>query len=182
MRLFTAIVPPAAVLDELGEAAVPVRAAARSLRWARREQWHVTLLFLGEVPDAEVDPVAGALGEAVARHRAMTLSLSGGGTFPTNPVRSRILWAGLAGDTDALTALAGDLRSAAAAAGVEITDRRFTPHLTLARARITTNLTVPRDRLDTLATASWQARQVVLVRSRPNGTPRYEDIATWELG
>ncbi|UOE22182.1 RNA 2',3'-cyclic phosphodiesterase [Thermobifida halotolerans] len=181
MRLFTAVVPPAAALDELSAAVESARPTARSLRWTPREQWHVTLLFLGEVPDEQVDTVAGALSRVVARHPAMTLSLTGGGTFPTKPVRSHVLWAGLGGDTEELTALATDLRDAAAELGVPVEKRRFTPHVTVARARITTNLTAPRARLDALATDPWEAGEVHLVRSRLGGTPRYQTIATWEL-
>lgn len=181
MRLFTAVVPPAAVLDALGTAVEAARPTARALRWAPREQWHVTLLFLGEVPDERVDAVAEELGRVAVRHPAMSLSLRGGGTFPTKPVRSRVLWAGLDGDTEALTALANDLRDAAAGLGIPVEDRRYTPHLTVARARITTNLTAPHARLDTLATEPWRAGEVHLVHSRLGGTPRYRIIATWEL-
>ncbi|KUP98268.1 2'-5' RNA ligase [Thermobifida cellulosilytica TB100] len=181
MRLFTAVVPPAAVLDALGAAVESARPTARSLRWAPREQWHVTLLFLGEVPDERVDAVAGELGRVTARHPAMSLRLRGGGTFPPKPVRSRVLWAGLDGDVAALAELADAQREAAAGLGVPVENRRYVPHLTVARARITTNLTAPCARLDALDTEPWEAAEVQLVRSRLSGAPRYETIAAWQL-
>ena len=56
-RLFVAVWPPDDVLDRL--AALP-RPDVKGLRWTHREQWHVTLRFLGSVPD--VAPVVAALG------------------------------------------------------------------------------------------------------------------------
>jgi len=181
MRLFTAVTPPAAALDALDAAVASARPTARGLRWVAREQWHMTLVFLGDVSDDQVDTVAGELGRVAARHPAMSLSLRGSGTFPPQPVRSRVLWAGVDGDTAALTALATDLREAAVALGIPVENRRYVPHVTVARARITTNLTAPCARLETLATEPWQAAEVHLVHSRLGAVPRYQTIATWKL-
>ena len=49
MRLFVAIAPPVAVLDELDALAGPLRTGRQDLRWTSREAWHVTLAFLGQV-------------------------------------------------------------------------------------------------------------------------------------
>ena len=43
MRLFVAIAPPPAVLDELDALVEPLRARRLDLRWTNREAWHVTL-------------------------------------------------------------------------------------------------------------------------------------------
>jgi 2'-5' RNA ligase len=56
VRLFVAVWPPDDILDLV---AGITRPEYEALRWTTREQWHVTLLFLGEVPDP--DPVAEAL-------------------------------------------------------------------------------------------------------------------------
>ena len=54
MRLFVALAPPPAVLDELEAAAAPLRAQRGDLRWTGRDAWHVTLAFLGEVEQAAI--------------------------------------------------------------------------------------------------------------------------------
>src|SRR5690606_4279651 len=59
MRLFVGVVPPEGVLDAIERLARPDRPG---VRWTRRQQWHVTLRFLGEVDDP--DPVAAALDAA----------------------------------------------------------------------------------------------------------------------
>ncbi len=47
MRLFVAIAPPPAVLDELDALVGPLRSRRQDLRWTNREAWHVTLVKHG---------------------------------------------------------------------------------------------------------------------------------------
>jgi 2'-5' RNA ligase len=61
VRLFVAVVPPDDVLDRLASLRRPARPG---VRWTRREQWHVTLRFLGEVDEAAVPAVVAALDAA----------------------------------------------------------------------------------------------------------------------
>jgi 2'-5' RNA ligase len=72
-RAFVAVYPTPAAHAALAGAVARLRAApeAGAVRWVRPEQWHVTLLFLGEVADlapvaAALDPL-GALGPVRAR-------------------------------------------------------------------------------------------------------------------
>jgi RNA 2',3'-cyclic 3'-phosphodiesterase len=65
VRLFVACEVPAEVADVL---AVLDRPAIDGLRWTTREQWHVTLRFLGEMPDA--GPVCAAMATVPARLEA----------------------------------------------------------------------------------------------------------------
>jgi len=46
MRLFVAIAPPSAVLDELDALVAPLRAGPEDLRWTSRQAWHVTQKYL----------------------------------------------------------------------------------------------------------------------------------------
>ncbi|MFC7326471.1 RNA 2',3'-cyclic phosphodiesterase [Marinactinospora rubrisoli] len=183
MRLFVALTPSAAALDRLHRAVAPVRARAggRALRWMPREEWHITLLFLGQVPDPEVPGLRDLLGREVAGRRAMRLALRGAGTFPADAARGRVLWAGLDGDLEPLADLADALRSAAEAHGVPIEARPFVPHLTLARSRGPHDLTGPRDELAAMTGSPWRAGEVELVCSRAGDGPRYRTLATWRL-
>src|SRR5579875_3756312 len=105
MRLFVALTPPAAVLDELEAATAPLRAQWRDLRWTSRDAWHVTLAFLGEVDEAAVTPLLPRLERAAGRHPRLGLALAGAGAFP-QAARARVLWSGLDGDRHELSALA----------------------------------------------------------------------------
>ena len=105
MRLFVAIAPPPAVLDELDALAGPLRADRPDLRWTSREAWHVTLAFLGQVDGAAVTRLLPRLERAARRHHRFRLAFCGAGAFPSAG-RANVLWSGLSGDRGALAHLA----------------------------------------------------------------------------
>jgi 2'-5' RNA ligase len=130
-RGFVAVVPPADVLDAIDARVAPVRAVHDGLRWSRRDQWHLTLRFLGPVPD--VDSLVDALRDALASvPRIGALRLGGSGAFP-NPRRASVVWLGVRDGIDALTRVATAVESASTAAGFAPEPRLFRAHLTLAR-------------------------------------------------
>ncbi|MCH6160954.1 2'-5' RNA ligase family protein [Streptomyces marispadix] len=97
MRLFTALLPPAHVLDgtaQLAEKVAQLRAmdGAGRLRWADRANWHITLAFYGEVGDGQLDGLRERLSRTAARGRPLRLRIAGGGQFG-----HRSLWAAVAG-------------------------------------------------------------------------------------
>lgn len=133
-RLFVAIDAGPELAAAVGRAVARVRSQAARASWAGDTTAHLTLVFLGNVPDDRVDPVREAVRGAAGRHRPFTLRLQGAGTFghPTHP---RTLWAGVEGDRESLLALAADLRHALFQIGLQLEARAYQPHLTLARAR-----------------------------------------------
>src|ERR1700727_1921314 len=142
MRLFVAIAPPAAVLDELDALAGPLRAGRQDLRWTNREAWHVTLAFLGQVDEATVAKLLPRLERAARRHGTIALAFAGAGAFPGTG-RANVLWSGLSGDRGPLTRLAESVAAGASRVGAAPPDkgRRFQPHLTLARCRVPVDVT-----------------------------------------
>src|SRR5215207_2023908 len=91
--MFVSVVPPADALDDLDEF-LDARRSAADLRWSVRDQLHVTLAFLAEVPDRAHDDLLDRLERAAARRRPFRTAIAGGGAFP-NVGRARVLWAGL---------------------------------------------------------------------------------------
>lgn len=134
MRLFLAGVVPDALKRTLHAQLEPVRAATPQARWLPPESLHLTLVFLGSVPEPSVATLRQAFSGVCLRHHAMSLTLSGVETF--GPSRSpRVLATTLAGDVDALQALVTDARRAAEPLVQLEPERPFRPHLTVARAR-----------------------------------------------
>lgn len=176
MRLFVALEPPPAVLDEVEAALAPVRPQAPHLRWARREQWHITLAFLGEVADATLEDLAVRLARVAHRHAPLALGFAGAGRFD-----GRVLWSGVRGDREHLRRLAVATSAAARRAGIGMEDRRFRPHLTLARAREPVDLRPWVEALGSFAGRSWTASELHLVRSRLGPVPAYNTIQIWPL-
>jgi RNA 2',3'-cyclic 3'-phosphodiesterase len=184
MRLFVAIAPPPAVLDELDALAAPLRAARPELRWTNREAWHVTLAFLGQVEPSAAARLPPRLERAARRHRVFRLAFSGAGAFPA-PARANVLWTGLSGDRATLTHLAQSVAAGSSRAGAPPPDhgRRFRPHLTLARCKMPSEVTELLAALTGFQGQLWTADRIHLVRSRLGATeqPRYATLGSWPL-
>jgi 2'-5' RNA ligase len=187
LRLFVAISPPPNVLDELAVAVAQTRRDWPELRWIGQERWHVTLAFLGEVDPARLDELRVRLERAAARHHAQRLRIGPGGAFPS-PARARVLVAHVESadaDLSGLVALARSVAAGARRAGAPPPDenRRYRPHLTLARVRQPTDLAALLGELSSRRghPSAWAAEQIHLVESRLGPDPDYRTLATWPL-
>src|SRR3954470_22839213 len=89
VRLFFAIELSDAVRVALDHAVAPLRAAEPDLAWVPIEKLHLTMKFLGDVRDADVERLAIAANLVAARHRAFEMTLGGVGAFP-NFRRARV--------------------------------------------------------------------------------------------
>jgi 2'-5' RNA ligase len=187
-RLFVALEPPEPVRRRLALLAAELRRgagrAADDVRWVEPEKIHLTLQFLGAVPEERVAAVTEAVRAAAAAGRPLSLEVKGAGGFP-NARRPRVVWAGLAGDVEPLAALAQDLGRRLAPLGFPPDDRPFSPHLTLGRARDRRGAPGLAGALAHAAQADgapWRAGELVLVESHlsPKG-PRYEAVGRFPL-
>lgn len=180
MRLFVALTPPEEVIEDLRATTAELHSSAPELRWTRPEQWHVTLVFLGEVGNDLVSELARRLARAAGRHPPLSLCLGGSGRFG-----HRVLWTRVQGDRDRLRRLAGSTAAAARRSHLPVEDRPYRPHLTLARATGETDLRPLVQRLACWQGSPWVATHLHLMRSHlgaaPNGSARYEHIASWPL-
>jgi 2'-5' RNA ligase len=178
-RCFVAAPIPPDLRASLAEAVAPWGTDA-ALRWSAPESWHLTLAFLGGVDPATVGEARARVLEVAGRHEPMRLEAGGIGAFPS-AARSRVVWYGVEDPGGRLAALAGDL---AGSLGLDAPSP-FRAHVTLARVR--------RGSADlrgwlaeasaSAPTGSLEVRQVELMRSHlGQGTPRYETLATMELG
>jgi RNA 2',3'-cyclic 3'-phosphodiesterase len=131
-RAFVAVPLPETVLDAIADRLAGVSMVGRV---ATREQWHLTLQFLGD--DADVDAVVAALEQLdVQGGRAR---VGGAGAFP-DAGRARVLWLGLAEGTDVVARLANATARRLAPLGYEPDARPYRPHVTLARAPVPTDV------------------------------------------
>ncbi|HEX9050896.1 MAG TPA: RNA 2',3'-cyclic phosphodiesterase [Anaeromyxobacter sp.] len=188
-RLFVALDPPEPVRRRLAALGVELRRTAgrrgEEVRWVPPENVHLTLQFLGAVPEERVGAIEGAIRAAAAAARTLSLELKGAGGFP-NARRPRVVWAGVGGETEALAALAADLGRRLAPLGFPPEERPFSAHLTLGRARDGRGAPGLAGALAQAAEAGgtpWRAAEVALFESHlsPKG-PRYEVILRAPLG
>ncbi len=159
-RAFVAIRPPEGVLD-----AIEARVAGLDFgeaRLAPREQWHLTLQFLGDA--AELDAVVAALESLTTGAGALRLSTIG----PLgNPKRSTICACFVCEGGEWLRSLAAEVNGRLAPLGYEPEDRPFLPHLTIARYRRPTNMAALRAAAGPEPVGdTWPVDEVVVYESR----------------
>jgi 2'-5' RNA ligase len=134
MRLFIAINFPEEIKRGLGAFIRNLSQTPSDLRWVRDENLHLTLQFLGNVPEDQVSAVNSAMQNSVNGIGPFELVLEGTGVFPSVQ-RPRVLWVGISGDTAPLFKLQRQVQREMKLLGFEPENRKFSPHLTLARAR-----------------------------------------------
>ncbi|WP_224361594.1 RNA 2',3'-cyclic phosphodiesterase [Hyalangium versicolor] len=134
MRLFTAVTLGSAVEAQTAAGIERLRALAPKARWVKSEGVHLTLVFLGEVADAQLPAIGDALTPVAQHHAPFTLSIEGGGTFGS-PRHPHVLWAGVRGNTGALEALQAEMAAVLEPLGFPREKRMYTAHLTLARSK-----------------------------------------------
>jgi RNA 2',3'-cyclic 3'-phosphodiesterase len=122
-RLFAALPVP----DLLAARLEPLSASIPGARWRRREHYHVTLCFYGNVTSEVAHELADALEQV--RSPAIELTLSGVGWFGRREPRA--LYARIAAN-EALTDLAEQCRKLARTFRLKLGQDPFLPHITLA--------------------------------------------------
>jgi RNA 2',3'-cyclic 3'-phosphodiesterase len=142
MRVFIAVDLPDHIRQTLADIQRELRPASSSVRWVAPESIHITLKFIGEMPEKRLEDIDSAM--TGFTWKPFTITVRGVGFFPGN--RSpRVFWAGMEAPT--MKDMAEELDARMERVGFDKEKRAFRPHITLARARDT--------RIDsTLVTAS----------------------------
>ena len=154
----------------------PLRGRPGEPRWTDPSRWHLTLLFLGAVPDA-TGAAAGRGGRPGGGGRAAHARCGwpAAGRFGS-PRRPQVAWAGLDGDVAPLVELAARLAAPARSLRLAVEDRPFRPHLTLGRWR--PGRPADGDLIDRLAGyrgPDWPVAEVRLLESHLGPTPALRD-------
>ena len=126
-RLFIAVDLPA----ELRPVVARLLQGIGGARWTRPEQLHITLRFLGDTPESQLDDLRARLRQV--RMPRFELALRGTGVFPPvgGRIPARVLWLGL-DPPEPLQALKHAV-DGVLSPDPETAKRGFSPHLTLAR-------------------------------------------------
>jgi 2'-5' RNA ligase len=133
LRLFVACELPAEMKARLASLQEALRKkGAPRLRWVRPEGIHLTLKFLGAVPQEKVAAIREALSPTVQGIPPLALSLAEVGTFGGRR-GARVLWVSTQGDLESLARLQQRVEEALEPLGFPPERRAFSPHLTLAR-------------------------------------------------
>lgn len=134
MRLFVAIELDAAVREELGRFISELRRGGGPVKWVEPKNLHLTLKFLGEVPDERVGEATQIVRDCAAGIAPFSLAAKGVGGFP-DLKRPRVVFVGAEDERRAAHELARRLNEEMQLIDVPAEDRPFQCHITLARLR-----------------------------------------------
>lgn len=150
-RLFLSLWPNATIRQRLADAGRQLHGALGG-RPSKPEGLHLTLAFLGETPESQIEPLIAALAEVQAE--PMTLTFDRFGYW-----QSGIGWLAPAQESAPLMALSAEIRKALQGCRVRYDRKAFKPHITLIRKALPGRMPVLE------APIVWHAHDFHLVES-----------------
>ncbi len=134
VRTFIAVdVESSEILGKLARVRDYIAESQADLKPVSVENMHITLRFIGEVPLAKVQEICEALHKSV-KFKPFTMRIEGIGAFP-NIHRPRVIWAGVTAGALELIKLAKEVDEALRKAGIQPSEEKLTPHITLHRVK-----------------------------------------------
>lgn len=161
------------------------------IRWAGPAGFHLTLKFLGNVPEKRLFEIVDGVSRVIPSFSPFTVHVGGLGLFP-NTRSPRVIWIGVRSVGDDLVRLQKGIEGALEPLGFVCEDRSFRPHLTLCRLSSSGKRPVPSpgggDLVKWLAQneqrecGTFEVKEVLLVKSdlKPSGAV-YTTLATMGL-
>jgi 2'-5' RNA ligase len=168
IRTFICVDVPDADRERIRKAQAALRPFGARVGWANPDGVHLTLAFLGDLSEGDVQRVSDVVKRVAERTRPFSLRVQGTGGFPSLD-RPRVLWAGVTGNLQPLSSLHRDLWSELVGLGFPGETKAFHPHLTIGRVKD------PRDRslasvvraltTQDLAGEPFEVNEIIVMRS-----------------
>jgi 2'-5' RNA ligase len=122
------------------------------IRWVAPETMHLTLQFLGDVPQSQIPSIQEAITTSTACFSTIPIHIGSVGSFPSF-TKPQVLWLGISAD-NTLEKLASQLQAALRPLGFK-PEKEFMPHLTLGRLNRMAN--GEQQKLASTTLAHWQS-------------------------
>ncbi len=155
--------------------------SSSKIRLVKPDQMHITLHYIGQADIQTVSKISYSLETVQAK--SFTISLKGVGTFATYS-KSKILWASV-NNLDGLRNLHLAVGEALSGIGIPLEQRKYTPHITLARLGKGVPSDVAQDFIvkgSSLDYQDIQINQYILYKSsQVKGVSHYEPIKLFSL-
>src|SRR3972149_10405070 len=135
LRAFVALEMPLAIQNALREISADLKEKLNGLplRWLPIENIHLTLKFLGEISENSLDSISALLEAQANTIQPFEIRLAGTGLFP-KARRPNVVWVGMDAPEDLLL-LQHRIETDLSRLGYPAEQRKFSPHLTLARGQ-----------------------------------------------
>ncbi|NQV55478.1 MAG: RNA 2',3'-cyclic phosphodiesterase [Rhodospirillales bacterium] len=176
LRLFVGLQLP----EELRSQLAGISSGIVGARWLEPENMHMTLRFIGEVPEDTGEDIDAALSHLSAY--PVEIEITGTGSFQSRD-RARAVWAGI-NLSPGLADLQARVEAAMQRAGLAPEHRKFLPHVTLARLkRVPVESIAPYlEAHGDLKAAPFTANEVALFQSHlGHAGASYQILATYPL-
>jgi len=166
MRTFIAIELSDGVRRELARLQDELRASGADVKWAKPENIHLTLKFLGNVDEDKIGGIKTVLDEIASTLLTFEISLFKTGAFPSlnSP---RVIWVGIDKGCAETEKCASFIEERLEKIGFPKEERPFSAHLTLGRTRSPKNKASLTEKLSTLSVepASCPVKGITLFQS-----------------
>lgn len=184
MRVFIAINLPLGIKRQIQLVRIKMPYDARDIKWVETENYHLTLKFLGEVASENIALINKNLEQLSLTHTPINLGWEKIGFFP-NPKNPRVIWLGIRGETEKVSALAQNINSRLADLGYPREENQQL-HLTLGRVRrgskIDSKPALHPDLLADIKNVNFQILDFALMQSiLSNRGPQYKVIRKFIL-
>lgn len=139
VRTFIAIELNESARRRLEEIQTELKKIDADIKWVNPKMIHLTLKFLGDVPQNDLDKVCAAIEEGLRDFSKFKFQINSLGCFPPKDL-PRIIWAGIDAGSDLLKQIAETLSTHVSAFCEEKNDKEFSAHITLGRVRSNKNV------------------------------------------
>ncbi len=137
MRTFIAIDLPTPVKEKIAQIQATFKDCNLSFKWVAAENIHLTLKFLGNIDEMQIDEVKKIITAVAQKNKTLKAKLLEFGFFP-NERRPRVFFIATSQE-DILKSIAEELENKLEDLGFE-PEHRFKSHLTLARIKSLENI------------------------------------------
>jgi 2'-5' RNA ligase len=167
MRTFIAIELPERVKKNIELAQAPLKKTNAFVSWVKPGNIHITLKFLGEVPEEKINDVSLATEKALEGIKKFRMSLKGMGAFPDFR-RPRVIWIGAENGEKELSYLAGRVEEEMEKIGFPKENRKFSAHFTIGRVKSPKNIETLMELVKSsdFLTDEIEVNEVVMMRSQ----------------
>jgi RNA 2',3'-cyclic 3'-phosphodiesterase len=180
IRMFVALEIPDKIIKKILELRDAAAGNESKLNWEHKDKIHLTLKFIGEVPEEKVDLIKESL-NFIEDFSKINLELTKFGFF-FRKKEPKILWMGLKADKN-LNILFEEIENNMLSLGIPKEERKFKPHLTLLRIKKPVRKKFIKNFEDYLFDrVSFNADSVALIKSELSAEgSKYTEIKKYKL-
>jgi 2'-5' RNA ligase len=173
IRTFVAFDTPSPIKDEMEKLQSELKKAGADVKWERKDKFHATIKFLGDVSEEKLPAVLNEISAIVSKTLETEVIYQNLGAFP-NKYNPRVIWIGCDNPEGILLSFKNMLDQKLFQFGFDIENRPFHPHITLGRIRSSNRLKNLHPMLENLTFEPQKAliNEILIMKSilRPEGS------------